>query len=456
MANSTKAESGTQLLPRAEGLGFLPALKRSSPWIILGVGLAAMAWTWLHVMNSRSGEADLAIVVLVMGSVASIALFAVAWVLRHVHDLVDKTLTNAQASSQENDGQLSGIIRSANDAIITIDEAQNIVLFNAAAERIFHCPADDVMGTPLLRLLPHRFQNAHGAHITRFRTTGVSERQMGRQRALFGVRSGGEEFPIEASISQFEHDGRHFYTVILRDISLRKKAEQELIASQKQLRELSAYIQTAREEEKNHIARELHDDLGQQLTALKMDLSELESMLGEGSTETREKTAGINALVNSTVASVRRISADLRPAMLDDLGLAAAIEWLTEDFSRRYGIEVKLELGHSEVELVGPAATAVFRMIQEALTNVARHAGASRVGVAIGQSGDRLVTEIRDNGKGISQEDQSKHKSFGLIGMKERAHLLGGDVEISALPGLGTRILITVPLSQQRVGEQSP
>ena len=362
-------------------------------------------------------------------------------------------LRQAEGKLRLSEERLSGLVRSATDAIITIDDAQNIFLFNRAAEKIFGRRADDVIGAPLSRLMPMRFQAGHDSHVSRFGETGVSEREMGRQRPIFGMRPNGDEFPIEASISHSLHDGRRFYTVILRDITLRVKAEQELAESNRQLRELSANIQTIRETEKNRIARELHDDLGQQLTALKMDLSELESMLDEKPSQLGGKFATINALVDTTVTSLRRISADLRPVMLDDLGLVAAIEWLTEDFSRRYGIEMKLDIDDAEIDFESSAATAVFRMIQEALTNVARHANATRVSVEIRQEGGKLMLEIRDNGVGITAQDQKKGKSFGLIGMKERAQLLGGEITLTGRSGTGTVILIAVPLSQPSGGE---
>ncbi len=354
---------------------------------------------------------------------------------------------------RKSEAHLSAIVRSATDAIITIDDAQNIVLFNHAAEKIFTRKAENVLGTPLLQLMPQRFQGGHHHHVSRFGKTGVSEREMGRQRPIFGMRPNGEEFPIEASISHSLHNGRKFFTVILRDITLRLKAERELAESNRQLRELSANIQANREEEKNRIARELHDDLGQQLTALKMDLSELKSLLEKRSPQIDGKIATINALVDTAVASVRRISADLRPIMLDDLGLIAAIEWLTEDFSRRYSIDMQLNIDHTDNELESSAAASVFRMLQEALTNVARHARATCVTVSIRQKAGRFIMEISDNGIGISVENQKKGKSFGLIGMKERSHLLGGEITFTGCPGVGTTIHIAVPLVQPSGGE---
>jgi PAS domain S-box-containing protein len=229
------------------------------------------------------------------------------------------------------------------DAIITTDEAQNIVLFNRAAEQLFRVRREEMLGTRLDRLIPARFRGAHRGHIDQFGRTGVTSRRMGDVTTLWALRPGTEEeIPIEASISQALEDGRHYFTVILRDISVRKQAEEGLLASQRELRELSARVLEAREDEKARIARELHDELGQLLTALKMDLSWLRERVRD--TETAPKLEEMGRLLDQTVSSTRRISADLRPLMLDDLGLADAASWLVEDFGKRYGIASRIEI----------------------------------------------------------------------------------------------------------------
>jgi PAS domain S-box-containing protein len=182
----------------------------------------------------------------------------------------------ASASTRLDEARLRGIIRSSMEAIITIDENQRIVMFNPMAERLFDCPAADALGTSLARFVPERFRAGHEAHVRQFGVTGVSDRQMGGRRILYGLRATGGEFPFEASISQFGDENGKLYTVMLRDISAQVDAERSLQRSHEELRELSANLLNIREEEKSRIARELHDDLGQQLTALKMDISSLE------------------------------------------------------------------------------------------------------------------------------------------------------------------------------------
>src|SRR5687768_10781981 len=176
--------------------------------------------------------------------------------------------------------RLAAIVDSAMDAVITVDEEQKIVLFNRAAEQVFGVRREAMLGTPLDRLLPARFRAVHRGHVEAFGRTGVTSRRMGDVTTLWALRpQSGEEFPIEASISQAVEGGKRYYTVILRDITLRKQAEDALRQSQRELRELSARVLEAREEEKAHLARELHDELGQLLTALKMDLAWLRERL---------------------------------------------------------------------------------------------------------------------------------------------------------------------------------
>jgi two-component system, NarL family, sensor histidine kinase UhpB len=359
-----------------------------------------------------------------------------------------------------NEARMMAIIRSSSEAIITVDEDEQILMFNPMAEQLFGISAYEAIGTSLGRLMPSRFRKAHAMHVRQFGVIGVSDRQMGKQRVLFGLRANGEEFPIEASISQIRDINGKLYTVMLRDVTERVKADTTLKASREELRALSANLQHVREEEKHRIARELHDDLGQQLTALKMELSSVENMLYDGVSvaepATREQLAaqiqGMRRLIDTTVASVRRIAADLRPVMLDDLGLVPAIEWLANDFTSRYGIAVESSIGHGDTKFSPDAATTLFRIVQEALTNVARHAQATRVTLAISVDGGECTLRVSDNGHGDSHEVIPDGKSFGLLGMRERAHMLGGQVFIETATGHGFSITVKFPLQDETAG----
>lgn len=349
----------------------------------------------------------------------------------------------------ESEARSNAIVDSAMDAIITVDEKQRVTQYNAAAERVFGWAARDVLGQPLDRLIPTRFRAAHVNHIAQFGDTGVTMRRMGLQSVLYGLRRDGKEFPVDASISQVEMGGRKFYTVILRDVSERERVAQELRRSNQQLHEFYAAMHEVREAERTRIARELHDELAQWLTALKMDVSWLKARLAPEQTQLLAKTDKMREIVDTTVSAVRRIAADLRPPMLDDLGLAAAVEHLVHEFSERAGIMVSLDLTPGKTDFRDPLATAVYRMIQEALTNVARHAAASEVDVSVRMKDRTLRVLVRDNGRGIGNVATGS-KSFGVAGIRERARTLGGTASIGDAQGGGTLVDIAIPVPGAR------
>lgn len=336
------------------------------------------------------------------------------------------------------------------DAIVTVDEHQVVVMFNAAAERVFGCPAAEAIGAPLERFIPQRFRAAHRDHVRHFGETGTTTRVMGAKLALYGLRANGNEFPIDASISQVNTGGRRLYTVILRDITQRKQAEDALERSYRELRELSAAMHEVRESERLRIARELHDELAQWLTAIKMDASWIASRLPANEGRIREKAEKMKGLVDTTVSAVRRIAADLRPVMLDDLGVVPAIESLLHDLSQRTGIVVSLDADSADLDLQEPLPTAIYRMAQEALTNVARHAGATEVRVTIRQMGNDLVLRVLDNGRGFDAEAPTGRKSYGVLGIQERARTLGGRARFARGESGGTLVEIVIPLARYR------
>lgn len=230
-----------------------------------------------------------------------------------------------------------------------------------------------------------------------------------------------------------------------QDITERRQAEDELRRSHKQLRALSARLQCAREEERARIAREVHDELGQALTGLKMDLAWLNKRLPEANNEVaHQKIASMTKLIDETIKSVRKIATELRPGILDDLGLTAAIEWQAQEFQQRTGIECEI-ISLPEVTLNPERSTAVFRIFQEILTNVMRHANATRVTISMRASDDDLILEVSDSGRGITEKEISDTKSLGLLGMRERALLLGGELTISGTEGAGSVVTLRIP-----------
>jgi PAS domain S-box-containing protein len=360
-------------------------------------------------------------------------------ILRDVTERVRAENTQARLAAR-----LAGLLDSAMDGIITVDEEQRIVMYNRAAGKIFGWPQAQVMGQPLDILLPPRFRHGHASHVKRFGDTGITSRRMGGDVVIHGLRASGEEFPMEASISQLDTPEGKLYTVILRDVTERVRAQEDLAAFAAQ----ASYI---REQEKSRVARELHDELAQSLTALKMDAIWLKDNLADSERDVPGKIEGMLRMLDGAVASTRRIAADLRPLVLDDLGLMPAIDWLVQNFQQRSGIACTLD-ADEDLELGEPHATAVFRMVQESLTNVAKHAKAGRVSVAIVPVEGGLRLKVQDNGVGFDANAPRKQGSLGLAGLRERAQLLKGSVVVHSRPGQGTTIDAFIPVHAESTG----
>ncbi len=368
-------------------------------------------------------------------------------ILRDVSERV-----RGQTLLARSEARLRGILDSAMDAIVTVDDDQRVVLFNAAAESMFRYTQREAMGLPLDTFIPERFRAAHGAHVRAYGSADSAARRMGAARIVTGVRRNGEEFPIDASISQLKDGDTRYYTVILRDVSERMKAHEALRRSKEELQELSSASHLAREQEKNRIARELHDELGQALTMLQMDVAWCKGKAPQGEPEFAARLDRMQGLLKSTVAATRRIAADLRPLLLDDLGIVPAVEWLAENFTQRTGVPCRLAIEDPDLELDTVRATAVFRIVQESLTNIAKHAEAAEAEVSIAQDGGWLVVRVSDDGKGFVTHDPRKPASFGLVGVRERAALLRGEATFTSGPGEGTRIEVRLPLDTAEAG----
>lgn len=230
-----------------------------------------------------------------------------------------------------------------------------------------------------------------------------------------------------------------------REVEERVRAERALQASREELREIAAISASAREAEQRRIARELHDELAQTLATLKNDLEWLIDRVPQDDASLARKIAAMHALARGAVAATRRIASDLRPLMLDDLGFAAAMQWLVEDFRHRHGIACALHVEPPELQLDEPYATAVFRIAQEALANVARHAAASHANVELVCGGEAIALTIRDDGAGFDPAVPRKSSSFGLVGLRERAYLVGGTLRIATTLGEGTTVEVEIP-----------
>jgi PAS domain S-box-containing protein len=234
---------------------------------------------------------------------------------------------------------------------------------------------------------------------------------------------------------------------IQRDVTDRHLAAEQIRASSRQLRALAARLQQVREEERTAIAREIHDELGQALTGLKMDVAWMKDRLPRDH-EVRAQAASVIQRIDGTLSAVRRIVTDLRPSVLDELGLAAALEWQGQAFETRTGIKVTMELTVDGGAIPDDLGSSAFRILQESLTNVARHAKAAHVAIRLLQTPDLLTLEVADDGIGIPPERLQGTASLGLVGMRERALACGGEFSITGQPNLGTTVLLTVPLAE--------
>jgi signal transduction histidine kinase len=234
--------------------------------------------------------------------------------------------------------------------------------------------------------------------------------------------------------------------VLIQEVTERQRAEDRLRASEENLRALAAHLQSVREEEWTRISREIHDELGQALTGLKMDLRWVANRLPGTPRTLAEKTKSMAGLIDETIESVRKIASRLRPEALDELGLTAAIEWQAKEFRKRTGVRCKLSLLSGGPTLDRDRSTAVFRIFQELLTNVARHANATKIEVVMRLEANTLVLSVEDNGKGVDEAVAHSPKSLGFLGMRERILPFGGKIDVAGVPKQGTKVSISVPL----------
>lgn len=262
------------------------------------------------------------------------------------------------------------------------------------------------------------------------------------------IKKDGSIVNVNIISHDISYEGKPARLVLADDVTEQMLAEESLQQSHEAYRQLASHLETIREAERTHIAREIHDELGQQLTGLKMDISWLSKKIKPADKEVKTKISETIELIDGTVKTVRRIATELRPSILDDLGLIAAMEWQSEEFERRSGIKTKFQSNITAIAIDTNTATGIFRIYQESLTNVMRHAHATKVEASLLINDDEIKLIIADNGKGFIVEEIANKKTLGLMGMRERASLLGGTYEISSDPGKGTAVIIVVPFKK--------
>jgi PAS domain S-box-containing protein len=364
----------------------------------------------------------------------------------------------ALARELEREARLTTALRDANeryhrtidslkDAVVSVDELHNVTLFNPAAERMFGVPAGKALGGPIARFVPERAREAYAYNLACFMQSPDAPNSMEGNRDVTGLRADGTEFPIEFTFAHSKADGQPEVTSVMRDVTERRRAERELRESNRQLRALSSSLQDVREQERTRIAAELHDELGQQLTGLKLELSWAATRIKEGRMPTIEQVDAMRHQLDGTIATVRRIATELRPRVLDDVGFGEAVAWQASEFARRSGIAVDVDFAAAACVTDDAIATALFRIVQESLTNVARHSGAARVRLRLrlDPTDSALLLTVHDDGRGMSAR-KGQGGGIGLLSMRERALALGGTLRVVSQPERGTRIEVTVPL----------
>jgi PAS domain S-box-containing protein len=354
---------------------------------------------------------------------------------------------SAQRQAEEQVRFQASLLRNVRDSVIATDLAGRVEYWNAGAEEIFGYTAEEMQGRTLDVLYPDQ-DPAQLANDLRGILGGADHigDWLGRRKDGSGVW-----VDVKTSVLQDATGRAVGFLGVAKDITERKLAELARDGSHQGLRDLTGRLQQAREQERAVMARRIHDELGQVLTALAMDVAWLETRVG-GRTRSPalgDKCRTMASQIEQAIGRVRTLATELRPAVLDDLGLVPAIEWEIQRFAERTGVACEVDLPAPPPTLDADRATDVFRILQEALTNVMRHARAGRVRVRLRVGAKRLELEVRDDGRGIGPTQAADRRALGLLGMRERALRWGGDVDVRSEPEGGTCVRLTLPLGRR-------
>lgn len=350
-------------------------------------------------------------------------------------------MIEARAKMEKLEALEASILESIPHAVIGLQD-RRVIFANDGVERVFGWKARDMVGmsSRILYRTDKDYEAVDGilyGTLAKQRTVGIEfpcRRKDGIDiECLLSASRTGESLQNKRIVITYE------------DITERKRAKDELERSRQQMRNLSAHLQSVREKERTRIARELHDELGQLLTALNTDIILLNRKIPPEQQELRERINALSGLVDVTMKTLKRIYMDLRPGMLDHLGLPVAIEWQANEFSKRTGIPCRIIVKPEDMQLNADLSTAIFRIFQETLTNISRHAEARRVDVSLKLTSGEVRFVVKDNGKGITEEQMAKPDSFGLLGIRERVSFWGGVTKITGKKGKGTTVSIRIP-----------
>ena len=342
--------------------------------------------------------------------------------------------------------ELTQIFDTAADAMRVIDREFNVLRVNETFSAFSGMRREEIIGKKCFEIFPGPLCKTPNCPLVRILN---DENRVEIESEKF--RRDGSKVPCIITATPFRGPDGSLIGIVedFKDISDSKRSEKELMESRGKLRNLAAHLQVVREKERERIAHEIHDELGQALTALKMDVHWIRRKLPENEDSLVEKTMTMSTLIDTTVHSVKRIISELRPRLLDDFGLSAAIEWQTEEFVKRTGIQCAIKSDPEDIILDEARSVAIFRIFQETLTNITRHADATRVRVSLKKNASAIEMRVSDNGKGISKKRLSKPESFGIIGMRERAHSFGGKLVVTGARGEGTTVAVTIPIHKK-------
>ncbi|MGZ4989643.1 MAG: PAS domain S-box protein [Methylobacter sp.] len=347
-------------------------------------------------------------------------------------------------SLSKSEAKMRSIFNNVSDGIIIIDDNGIIESLNPSFEKLFGYSADELIGHSINKLMPESDRSRHYSYLTNYLNSGMAK-ITGIRREVSGLKKDGSIFLVELGVSAFSVDQRRYFIGTVHDITERKQHE-------KALRNLSSHLVTAREDERTRIARDVHDQLGSILAVLKMDLSWLAKQLPKELLKCHEKVAVMNMHLKDAIESVRKIITDLRPSILDDFGILAAIEWKIDEFRQQTGMQCVLTVSKENIVIDKNRDIAIFRIIQEALTNIALHSEATKVTVDIEGDANNLIMKITDNGCGMTKAQMHSSGKYGILGMHERARHFGGELTIVSSPGKGTALELKMPLNSPESG----
>lgn len=338
-------------------------------------------------------------------------------------------------------GRLAGILDIAEDAIIVTEHDRSMTLFNQGAVKLFGYDPGEVLGKPIDLLLPEQLWADHTDHIDMYAQTLDAAPRTAQRCEVFGMRKDGSEFPAEASISKLTVGDRTTFTVIVRDITNRLRTE-------RQLQSLTAELMTAQEEERRRIARELHDDINQRLA---LAVIEIGNLLSDPSAITGRAKESIQSLSQRLVRisdDVRRMAYQFHPSILDDLGLTAALKRMADEWSEKTGIKTVLVQEEMADPLPRDIASCLYRVAQEGLANIMKHARAARVEIELTCDDQEITLSLYDTGVGFDLDEiRTRHPGLGLVNMRERVRSVRGRLDVQSERGRGTRIIVHIPFS---------